>query len=97
MVKPAFEEEALRETCLLAVCALADNPGVLANAHRITEEFRHLMSRQEQEQPAVTVHCRVSQGSARTALLEAAASAQMLVVGARGRASFPGIAALRCR
>ncbi len=91
-VKMAFEEAELRETYLLAVCALADSPGVLGNARRITDEFEHLMSRHEQQHPAVTVRRHVSQGSARKALLEAAASAQMLVVGARGRGGLPGMA-----
>ena len=87
----AFEEAALRETSLLAVCALADAPGVLGGARQIKNDFEQLIARREQDYPDVAVHRYVSEGSARDALLEAAADAEMLVVGARGRGGLPGM------
>ncbi len=87
----AFEEAALRETYLLALCAIADDPGVLGAAGRIREDFEQLISRHERQHPGVAVRRQVSEGSARYALLEAAAGAQMLVVGARGRGGFAGM------
>jgi nucleotide-binding universal stress UspA family protein len=90
-VKFACEEAALRETSVLAVCALADDPGLLGGAGRIRNDFEQLMSLHEQEHPEVAVHRRVSEGTARRALLEAAHVAQMLVLGARGRGGLPGM------
>ncbi|HEX5568137.1 MAG TPA: universal stress protein, partial [Streptomyces sp.] len=43
------------------------------------------------EYPDVTVHRRLVQGRARPALIEASGSAQLLVVGARGRGGFSGL------
>lgn len=88
----AFEEAALRGTYLVAVCALADNPGVFGGARRIRDEYEHLLGHRERQFAEVPVDRRVSEGPAREALLEAAARAQMIVVGARGRGGFEEMA-----
>ncbi len=87
----AFEEAALREVVLLAVCALADAPSVLGAHGQIKQEFDQLISQSEKENPEVTVRRDITDGPARTALLTAAAGAQMLVVGARGRVGIRGM------
>jgi nucleotide-binding universal stress UspA family protein len=87
----AFAEAALHDTFVVAVCALADHPGMLGGARQIRAEFEHIMSAQEQEHPDVAVNKRVREGNARTALLEAAHEAQLLVLGARGRCGLPGM------
>jgi nucleotide-binding universal stress UspA family protein len=90
-VRFALEEAALHDTYLLAVCALADAPGVLGTAGQIREDFEQLMARQEGCHREVAVRRQVSEGSARAALLDAAGAAQMLVVGARGRGGLQGV------
>jgi nucleotide-binding universal stress UspA family protein len=89
-VKFAVEEAALRDVCVVAVCALADSPGLLGGAGQIRAEFEQVMS-QPRTHPEVAVNQQVRQGSARTALLEAARDAQLLVLGARGRGGLPGM------
>jgi len=51
----AFEEAALRDVPLIALCALADAPGRLGAARRMEEEFSSLMTSQEKKHPEVTV------------------------------------------
>jgi nucleotide-binding universal stress UspA family protein len=87
----AFEEAALRRVPLLTVCALADAPTSLGGARRMEEDFARSMVLREKEHPDVTVLRQVSAGSPRAALLAAAADAQLLVVGARGRGGFKGM------
>jgi nucleotide-binding universal stress UspA family protein len=87
----AAEEAALRDVPLVAVCALADAPGVLGGAAQMEEGFSRLMTLREKEHPEVTVLRQVSFGPPRTALLNAAAEAQMLVVGARGLGGLDGM------
>jgi nucleotide-binding universal stress UspA family protein len=81
----AFEEAALRGVPLLAVCALTDAPGRLGEIRRIREDFENLMTDVAKAHPEVSVWHRVLPGTPRSALLAAAADAQLLVVGARGR------------
>jgi nucleotide-binding universal stress UspA family protein len=81
----AFEEAALRDVPLVAVCALTDAPGRLGESRQIQEDFADLMEREEKEHPGVGVVRRVQGGTPRSALLAAAADAQLVVVGARGR------------
>ena len=81
----AFEEAALRDVPLVAVCALTDAAGRLGEAHQLEEDFEHLMACEAKEHPEVTVIRRVVAGTPRAALLAASADAQMLVVGSRGR------------
>jgi len=81
----AFEEAALRDVPLVAVCALTDAPGRLGEHRQVEEDFEDLMAREAKEHPGVTVVRQVQAGTPRAALLAAAAGAQMLVVGARGR------------
>jgi nucleotide-binding universal stress UspA family protein len=87
----AFEEAALRDVALVAVCALADAPGIFGGARQKEEDFGRLMTLHEKEYPEVTVLRQVAIGSPRSALLNAAAQAQMLVVGARGLGGLHGM------
>ena len=84
----AFEEAALRDVPLVTVCALTDAPGRLGGGHQVEEDFDHVVGREEKEHPEVSVVRHVLPGTPRTALLSAAADAQLLVVGARGRGGF---------
>lgn len=87
----AFEEAALRRVPLVAVCALADSPGVLGDAARMEEEFSRLMTRLQHEHPDVAASRRVVPGPPRPALLEAAGFAQEIVVGSMGRTNVEGM------
>ena len=87
----AFEEAALRDVPLVAVCALTDAIGRLAEGHQIEEDFRHLMTYAAKEHPEVTVMQRMLAGTPRVELLTASADAQMLVVGSRGRGGLEGM------
>src|SRR5689334_9469918 len=84
----AFEEAALRGVPLLAVCALTDAPGRLGEIRRIREDFESLMTDEAKAHPEISVWHRFLPGTPRSALLAAAAEAQLLVVGARGRGGF---------
>jgi nucleotide-binding universal stress UspA family protein len=87
----AFEEAALREASVLAVCALADAPGTLGDALKRQEQFEHVIGQWEKKHPEVAVLRRIALGGARDALLTAAHDAQMLVVGSRGRGGIRGM------
>lgn len=87
----AVEEAALRDAPLVAVCALTDAAGRLGERLQVEEDFGRLIDGQAREHPEVTVIRRVVAGTPRTALLAAAAGAQMLVVGARGRGDIKGM------
>jgi nucleotide-binding universal stress UspA family protein len=87
----AFEEAELRGVPLVAVCALTDAPGRIGGARRMEDDFGRLMMTREKEHPEVTVLRQVTFGSPRSALLTAAAEAQMLVVGARGLGGLEGM------
>jgi nucleotide-binding universal stress UspA family protein len=77
----AFAEAALHGVPLLAVCALADAPGTLGGAPKMEADFSHAMTVCEKEHPGVTV---LRQAALQTALLAAAAEAQLLLVGCSG-------------
>lgn len=81
----AMEEAVLRNVPLVAVCALADAPARLGDSRALAAEFGRVMDDAEQAHPEVTVVREVVPGSARAALLDEAAGAQMVVMGARGR------------
>lgn len=87
----AFEEAALRDVPLVALCALTDEPGRIGGARRMEEDFGLLMTSREKEHPEITVLRHVTFGTPRSALLTAAAEAQMLVVGARGLGGLKGM------
>jgi nucleotide-binding universal stress UspA family protein len=87
----AVEEAALRDVPLVALCALADAPGVLGGAHAMEEHFSQMMTAEEKEHPDVTVIRQITAGAPRSALLTAAAGAQMLIVGCRGRGGLAGM------
>ena len=84
----AFEEAALRDVPLVTVCALADSAGRLGGSRQVEEDFDHLVAREAKEYPEVSVVRQVLPGTPRAVLLAAAADAQLLVVGARGRGGF---------
>jgi nucleotide-binding universal stress UspA family protein len=87
----AFAEAALRDVPLLAVCALADTPSLLGGGRRLEADFEQALVKCEADHPEVVVRRQVVQGAPRTALLEAASAAQLLVVGARGRGGLRGM------
>jgi nucleotide-binding universal stress UspA family protein len=87
----AFEEAALRDAQLVALCALADAPGVLGGAQAMEERFSQLMTAEEEKHPEVTVIRQVAIGAPRAALLSAASTAQMLIVGCRGLGGVEGM------
>lgn len=87
----AFEEAALRDVPLVAACALADAPGRLGESRLMAEEFGRTLDDLEPEHPEVTVARHVVAGAPRAALLAAAAGAQMLIVGSRGRGGIGGM------
>lgn len=87
----AFEEAALRDVSLVTLCALADAPGRIGGAQHMEEDFGRLVTAFEKEHPEVTVLRQVSFGTPRTALLEAAAGAQLLVIGSRGLGGVAGM------
>jgi nucleotide-binding universal stress UspA family protein len=93
--RPAIEfavrEARLHRVPLLAVCALADAPGVLGGAREMEAAFNREMTLLEKDHPDVTVLRQVAQGSPRTALLAAASEAQLLVAGCRGRGGISGM------
>jgi hypothetical protein len=64
----AFEEAALRDVPLVALCALADAPGVLGGAREMEEHFSQLMITEEKEHPEITVLRQVAVGPPRRAL-----------------------------
>ena len=70
----AFEEAALRDVPLVAVCALTDAPGRLGEGRQVEEDFGDLVDHQAKEHPDVTVVRRVLPGTPRAALLTAAAA-----------------------
>lgn len=87
----AFAEAALRDAPLLAVCALADTPSILGGARLLEADFEQALAKCEADYPTVVVRRQVVQGAPRGALLDAAAGAQLLVVGARGRGGLRGM------
>ena len=87
----AFEEAALRDVPLVALCALTDAPGRIGGARLMEEEFSCLMADREKEHPEITVLRQVAFGPPRSALLTAAAEAQLLVVGSRGLGGLEGM------
>jgi len=87
----AFLEAELRRVPLVALCALAAAPGIRGGTRRVEEEFLAVLEPHEKENPEVTVTRRISAGSPRRMLLDAATGAQLLVVGSRGRGGLSGM------
>ena len=87
----AFEEAALRDVPLVAVCALTDAAGRLGEGQHVEADFGHVMACEAKEHREVTVVLRIVAGTPRAALLAASADAQMLVVGSRGRGGLDGM------
>jgi len=87
----AFEEAALRDVPLVAVCALADAPGRLGGMQHMEDDFHREMTLHEKEHPEITVLRQVTFGTPRSALLMAAAEAQLIVVGSRGLGGVEGM------
>ena len=84
----AFEEAALRDVPLVTACALTDAPGRLGRSHQVEGDFDQIVAVEAKEHPEVSVVRQVLPGTPRAVLLSAAADAQLLVVGARGRGGF---------
>jgi nucleotide-binding universal stress UspA family protein len=84
----AFEEAEQRVVPLVTVCALTDAPGRLGGSRQVEEDFDQALAVAAKEHPDVSVVRQVLPGTPRAALLSAAAGAQLLVVGARGRGGF---------
>lgn len=87
----ALREAELRRVPVLAVCALADTSASLGDAKRLEADFDRVLGPDVEGHPELNVLRQVSAGSPRTALLEAAATAQLLVIGARGRGGLTGM------
>jgi nucleotide-binding universal stress UspA family protein len=87
----AAEEAILRAVPLQIVCALADAPGSLGGAGRMQEAVDHDIACLEKQHPELTILRQVTFGQPRTALLAAAAEAQLIVVGNRGRGGISGM------
>jgi len=87
----AFSEAALRDVPLRAVCALADTASILGGGRQVEADFEQALAKCEAEYPEVVVLRQVVHGAPRSALLEAASRAQLLVVGARGRGGLRGM------
>jgi len=87
----AFAEAALRDVPLLAVCAMADTANILGGTRLLAAGFEQVLAKCEADHPAVVVRRNVVQGAPRSALLDAAAGAQLLVVGSRGRGGLRGM------
>jgi nucleotide-binding universal stress UspA family protein len=90
-IKFAAEEAMLRAVPLQLVCAVADTPGSLGGADRMQEAIDHDIARWEKEHPELTILRQVTFVQSRTALLDAAAGAQLIVVGNRGRGGVSGM------
>jgi nucleotide-binding universal stress UspA family protein len=84
----AFEEAGLRDVPLVTVCALTDAPGRLGGSRQVEEDVDQALAVAAKEYPEISVVRQVLPGTPRAALLAAAADAQLLVVGARGRGGF---------
>ncbi|MFD8498415.1 universal stress protein [Amycolatopsis sp. NPDC059657] len=78
----AFEEAALRGASLTAVHTWTD---------LVDEDPANLIAAWQNKYPDVTVDYILSRGKPRQALLDAAANAQLLVVGSRGLGGFKGM------
>jgi nucleotide-binding universal stress UspA family protein len=87
----AFEEAERRQVPLIAVCGLADTAGVLGTARQVQADFEQALAKCEPDYPDVTVQRVVRQGAPRSALLDAATGAQLLIIGARGRGGLAGM------
>jgi len=81
----AFEQAALWDVPVLAVCALADNPGSLGGAGACQRDFELTIGAAQEKRPRVAVKLLVDPGDARGALLTASGEAQLVVVGSRSR------------
>ncbi len=90
-VEFAFEQAALRDAVVLAVCALADAPGSLGGARDLQEQFHQAIDESEKANPGTAIQRRVAMGGARAELLRAASDAQLLVVGSRSRGGVHGM------
>jgi nucleotide-binding universal stress UspA family protein len=88
----AFEQAALWDVPVLAVCALADAPGSLGGARVCQRDFERTIGMAQQKRPQIAVKRSVAPGDARSALLTASSDAQMVVVGPRGRGGIKGMA-----
>jgi nucleotide-binding universal stress UspA family protein len=87
----AAEEAMLHAVPLQIVCALADAAGNLGGGGRMQEAVDHDIACLEKQHPELTILRQVTFSQPRTALLDAAAEAQLIVVGSRGRGGIGGM------
>jgi nucleotide-binding universal stress UspA family protein len=87
----AAEEAMLRGVPLQVVCALADAPGRLGGSGRMQEAIDRDIAQLEKQHPELAILRQITVGQPRTALLDAAAGAQLVVVGDRGRGGVSGM------
>ena len=87
----AAEEATLRAVPLQVVSALADAPGDLGGAGRMQEAIDHGIACFQKQHPELAILQQVTLGQPRTALLDAAAEAQLVIVGNRGRGGVSGM------
>lgn len=87
----AAEEAVLRAVPLQVVCALADAPGSLGGAGQLQHEVDRDIARWEKRHHELTILRQITFGQPRTALLDAAAGGQLVVVGDRGRGGIGGM------
>jgi len=73
------------------VCALADAPGRLGGAGPMQEAVDHDIAQLEKRHPELAILRQISFGQPRTALLDAAADAQLIIMGDRGRGGVSGM------
>jgi nucleotide-binding universal stress UspA family protein len=85
----AAAEATLRAVPLQIGTALADSPGSLGGVGRMQEAIDHTIVRLEKQHPELTILRQITFGQPRTALLDAAVEAQLIVVGNRGCGGLP--------
>ncbi|MEU1543649.1 universal stress protein [Actinacidiphila glaucinigra] len=83
----AFDEAVLRGAEIVALHAHTDRPGMTDESVDLT----NVLESHRERHPNVAVRHAVVQGGAREALIDASKTAQLTVVGARGRGGFTGL------
>ena len=87
----AFEEAALRDVPLVAVCALTDAPGRLGEGRQVRRTSATWWTTRRRSTPTSRWCGGSCPAPPRAALLTATADAQLIVVGTRGRGGLDGM------
>ncbi|MFE5797847.1 universal stress protein [Streptomyces sp. NPDC056503] len=91
-VDVAFVEAALRRADLVAVHAWQPDKSSPGPASEAAEQLlAQAIAGRANAHPEVAVSCKLVSGKAREVLLEASSTAQLLIVGARGRSGIAGL------